>query len=93
MAQVGLLLLVFMAGMALGAFYFLNLWSTVNKLPTAANPTVMMITNFGLRMTITLAGFFLIMAGRWERALAAMLGFMLMRQILVKGLGRKPRAT
>jgi len=93
MAQAGFLLLAFLTGTALGGFYFLNLWGTVNKLPTAANPTAMMITNFGLRMGITLTGFFLVMAGRWERALAAMLGFLLIRQVLVKTLGRQPSAT
>ena len=93
MTHAGLLLVVFMAGMALGAFYFLNLWRTLSKMTTEPNPTALMITNFVLRMAVVLTGFFLIMAGRWERALAAMLGFLLMRQILVRSLGRKPRAT
>lgn len=93
MTNTGVLLVVFMAGMALGAFYFLNLWRTVNKIPSDPNPTAMMITNFALRMAVVLTGFFFAMAGRWERALAAMLGFLLMRQILVRSLGRKPRAT
>lgn len=93
MTNTGILLVVFMAGMALGAFYFLNLWRTVSRMTTAPNPTAMMITNFVLRMVVVLAGFFLIMDGRWERALAAMLGFLLMRQVLVRSLGRKPRAT
>jgi F1F0 ATPase subunit 2 len=40
-----------------------------------------------IRLGVTLAGFYLVMAGRWERLLACLVGFLLMRTVLVRRLG------
>lgn len=93
MTSAGLFILAFIVGMALGAFYFLNLWRTVSKLTTADSPTLMMAGNFILRMAVVLGGFYLVMGKHWERALVAVLGFVLMREILTRRLGRTPRST
>ena len=93
MTSMGLFLLAFVVGMALGAFYFLNLWRTVARITTARNPALMMASNFIFRMAVVLGGFYLVMAGRWERVLVAVLGFVLMREILTRRLGHTPRST
>ncbi|KFZ44275.1 hypothetical protein DS62_06910 [Smithella sp. SC_K08D17] len=78
----------FAAGLALGAFYFITLWHTVQRLPAAHGPTRLMLVSFVLRMTVVLAGFYLIMGGEhWERLAAAMLGFIIIRKILTYLLG------
>ena len=38
--------------------------------------------------SLALAGFYFVMQGSWERLAAAMVGFLLMREILVRRLGK-----
>jgi F1F0 ATPase subunit 2 len=73
-----ILLSVFGAGVGLGAFYFLGLWWTVRRLPTVRVPALWTTVSFVVRSGIVLAGFYLVMAGRWENLLACLAGFTLM---------------
>jgi F1F0 ATPase subunit 2 len=83
-----LLLAAFTAGLALGAFYFIALWQTVQQLPTTKSPARLMMGSLIGRMAVLLAGFYLVMgAGHWERLVSAMLGFIIMRKILMLRLG------
>jgi F1F0 ATPase subunit 2 len=93
MSQATYLVFAFIAGMALGTFYFLNLWSSVQKMTDASCPWYAMYGNFVLRMGLVLAGFYLVMAGHWERLLVCLGGFVLTREILVRLLGRRGRST
>ena len=82
------LIAAFVAGLALGAFYFIALWRTVQQLPIAKSPARLMIGSFILRMAVLVAGFYLIMGtGHWERLTSAMLGFIIIRKILTYRLG------
>jgi len=82
------LIAAFVAGLALGAFYFIALWHTVQRLPAAHGPVRLMVFSFVLRMSVVLAGFYLIIGGEhWERLAAAMLGFIIIRKILTYLLG------
>ena len=82
------LIAAFAAGLALGAFYFTALWRTVRQLPTAHSPARLMLGSFILRLAVIMAGFYLIMGtGHWERLIAAMLGFIIVRKILTSRLG------
>jgi F1F0 ATPase subunit 2 len=82
------LIAAFIAGLALGAFYFITLWQTVQRLPSAKSPARLMLTSFVLRMAVIMAGFYLVMGeGHWERLAAAMLGFIIIRKILTYRLG------
>lgn len=82
------LIVAFAAGLFLGAFYFIALWHTVQRMTTAHSPARLMLISFVLRMVVVVAGFYLVMgAGRWERLAAAMLGFIVMRKILTYLLG------
>ena len=87
------LLLAFSVGMALGAFFSLNLWASVRRMTDEHSPWYIVFGNFMLRMGVVVIGFYLVMAGHWERMLAALLGFVLMREIMVRRLGRKPRTS
>ena len=82
------LIAAFVAGLALGAFYFIALWRTVRQLPTTKSSARLMLTSFTIRMAVIMAGFYLIIGtGRWERLAAAMLGFIIIRKILTYKLG------
>jgi F1F0 ATPase subunit 2 len=74
------------SGMVLGVFYFGGLWLTVKRLPFAARPALLTLCSYMGRLVVTLSGFYLVMAGSWERLLAVLFGFMVMRIILVRSL-------
>jgi F1F0 ATPase subunit 2 len=82
------LIAAFVAGLALGAFYFIALWRTVQRLPITKNSARLMLTSFIIRMAVIMAGFYLVMGkGHWENLAAAMLGFIIARKILTYRLG------
>ena len=92
MTQASYLIFAFAAGMALGAFFSLNLWSSVKAMTGRETPWYILYGSFVLRISVVLLGFFLVMAGRWERMIAALAGFILVREVMVRLLGRKPSA-
>jgi F1F0 ATPase subunit 2 len=93
MAETSYLILTFIAGMALGTFFSLNLWYSVRKMADEQTPWYILFGNFLFRMGVTVTGFYLVMAGQWERVLAALLGFVFMREILVRRLGKSSRVS
>jgi F1F0 ATPase subunit 2 len=88
MSQTVLLLVPFGIGVALGIVYFAGLWHTVKHLPDSRHPDLTQIGSFLLRSAFALTGFILLMNGRWEPVSAALLGFVLAREVLVRRLGR-----
>ncbi|HOO37869.1 MAG TPA: ATP synthase subunit I [Deltaproteobacteria bacterium] len=83
------LILSFSAGMALGAFYFLSLWKTLQKITDIPSPGFVMLKSYLIRTSVVLAGFYLVMDGHWQRAVAALVGFVVMRMILTRRLGKE----
>lgn len=79
-------LLAFLAGAALGGFFFGSLWLTIRQLPTTAWPVRLIIGSYFGRMAIALLGFYLIIQGDWQRAIAGLLGFIAMRFLFVRRL-------
>lgn len=73
-------------GFGLGLIFFGGLWWTVRRLPTAANPALLFLGSFLLRTSAVLAGFYFLAAGRWERLLACLVGFIVARLLLVQRL-------
>ncbi len=63
------------AGLALGAVFFGGLWWTVIRALSSRQPALWFLVSLLLRMSITLAGFFLVGRGNWDRWLACLLGF------------------
>lgn len=79
-------LLAFVAGTALGSFFFGSLWLTVRELPTTGWPIRLVIGSYVGRMVIAFLGFYLIVQGGWHRAIAGLLGFLVMRLVFVRRL-------
>ena len=80
------LLLAFAAGLGLGLFYFGGLWWTVNRVATAGQPGLLMLGSMLLRSAVVLAGFWLVMDGQFDRLIACVVGFFVMRMVLVRRL-------
>ena len=79
--------IAFAAGLLLGLFYFGSLWMTVQGLVKVKKPALLSFVSFFVSIGLTLTGFFFVMSGHWERALACMFGFLVMRKILTHRYG------
>jgi F1F0 ATPase subunit 2 len=82
-----ILILMFMAGLALGALYFISLWETVRRLERTGGGVRLLAISFVVRLAIILTVFFFLMNGHWERLTAVMIGFVVIRKILTYHLG------
>jgi F1F0 ATPase subunit 2 len=81
------LLISFLAGGALGAVYFTGLWATVRRVPEAKHPMLLLGLSLAARMSLLLAGLWLIGSdGHWERLVAAMVGIVLARFVVMRRL-------
>jgi F1F0 ATPase subunit 2 len=77
------------AGVLLGAIFFGGLWWTVCMGVSSQRPALWFFGSMLLRMSITLAGFYLVGREDWERWLLCLLGFVLAR-LVVEWLTRPP---
>jgi len=73
----------FLAGVAIGAFYFGLLWLTVNQLPTTRHPGLLLLLSMGVRLAVSIVGFYRVAGGRGDRLLACLAGFIGIRVLLV----------
>lgn len=81
-----ILTLTFAAGAALGAFFYGGLWWTLGRLQRR-NAHLLVFASFIIRTGLTVAGIWFVTEGRWERVIAVMAGFLLVRFILTRKLG------
>ncbi len=83
------------AGVGLGLLYFGGLWLTVRRLAGSRRPAMLFGASFVVRLALTVVGFYFVMDGSWERALACLGGFLIARQILTSRLrpDRVPAVT
>lgn len=86
MTVVVTVLLALVAGLGLGLIFFGGLWLTVRQLPTRRYSVPLFLGSFVGRTAVVLAGFYFVMDGRWERVLACLAGFIMVRQLLVSRL-------
>ena len=86
------LMLSCLAGGGLGAMFFGGLWWTVRKGVSSQRPALWFFGSLLLRTAITLAGFYFVSGGHWERLLACLLGFVIAR-LVVTWLTRPSRET
>jgi F1F0 ATPase subunit 2 len=82
------LIVSFIFGTGIGWIYFTGLWETVRRIPDDPKPFRRIALSYILRMGVALTGFYLVMDGQWERLAAAMLGFVAMREMMLRRLGR-----
>jgi F1F0 ATPase subunit 2 len=78
------LIIPLLAGILLGALFFGGLWWTVQKCLKATYPALWLLGSLLLRMGITLAGFYFVADGNWQRLIACLLGFILTRFVVVR---------
>jgi len=72
------------AGFLLGAIFFGGLWWTVQKGISSRRPALWFLGSLLLRTVIAVAGFYFTSYGYWERLLICLLGFFIMRKIVIR---------
>ena len=77
-------ILSLLAGALLGAFFFGGLWWTIQKGLTAKNPGLWFLGSILVRTGVTLAGFYFVSGGQWQRMLACLLGFVASRFVVMR---------
>lgn len=78
------LVLAWIAGGALGAIFFGGLWWTVRKGLVSSKPALWVFSSLLLRMGFTVTGFYFVSGGDWQRLLACLVGFVMVRQIVTR---------
>lgn len=76
--------IAFVAGAGIGLFYFGSLWLTIQQLPKVRRPALLLAASFLGRAGLSLFGFYLLASSRGENLLSAILGFLLIRLILIR---------
>ena len=89
MNDILMLALALGAGLLLGTIFFGGLWWTVRKGVCSKSPALWFLGSMLLRMSVVLAGFYLVGRGDWRRLVTCLLGFILAR-IIVMRLTRTP---
>jgi len=82
MNEVLRLALALSAGMLLGTVFFGGLWWTVRRGVCSERPASWFFGSLLLRMSITLAGFFFVSDGHWDRLLLCLVGFVVARLVV-----------
>jgi F1F0 ATPase subunit 2 len=75
---------VFLAGTVLGLFYFGGLWLTLRRIHHVRQPGVLLFTSFVVRIAAVVPAFYFVMAGHWERIVACLAGFLVMRHLMIR---------
>jgi len=83
--------LAFLWGAFLGLIYFGGLWLTVKTAPDKRRPVRWLAISFVARMTVALAGFWIILRMNPAALFLALAGFFLVRIVLTRMLGRKSK--
>ena len=69
-------------GVVLGAILFGGLWWTIRLGAVSRRPALVFVGSVLVRTSITLAGFYFVAAGHWDRLLACLLGFVIARLVV-----------
>ncbi len=78
-----MLVLGFIVGLGLGAFFFGGLWWTVAKAASMKNPALWFMGGFLVRTAVVLSGFYFFGHAHWERFVMCLLGFIAARSVLL----------
>ncbi|MBK8702892.1 MAG: hypothetical protein IPN33_04300 [Saprospiraceae bacterium] len=77
-------ILTLLAGVLLGGFFFGGLWYTIQKGLTAKYPAVWFLGSMLVRTGVVLTGFYFTSGGKWERMVAALIGFIIARFVVMR---------
>lgn len=73
-----------LAGLLLGAIFFVGLWWTVRQSVASSRPALLFTGSFVLRTALMLVGFYIVGGEDWRRWLAATLGFVAARLLVTR---------
>ena len=82
MSETLTLVLAWGAGTILGTIFYGGLWWTVRRAVTSRRPTPWFLGSLLVRMGLALTGLYLVSGGHWERLLACLLGFVMVRLVM-----------
>jgi F1F0 ATPase subunit 2 len=82
----------FFGGVVLGLVFFGGLYWSVQQLPTVKHPGLLMMASLLMRMAVLLTGLYFLMAGEIKNLLAAVVGVMLMKFVMIARVREKPAA-
>jgi F1F0 ATPase subunit 2 len=78
------LALSLVAGVGLGAFFYIGLWWTVRRGLVSPRPALWFIGSLLLRTAVTLGGIYLVSDGLWQRILLCLVGFVMARPLVTR---------
>lgn len=78
------LLMAALAGVMLGLVFFVGLWWTVQRGLSTRHPALLFLVSLVLRMTVAVVGFWWVADGEWDRLLACLVGFLLVRLVMTR---------
>jgi F1F0 ATPase subunit 2 len=79
------------AGILLGGMYFGGLWWTVARMPLVRQPLNLYFGSLFVRLAIVLTAFYGVLSySGWPQWVAALLGFVTARLLLIRLIGRAP---
>jgi F1F0 ATPase subunit 2 len=84
MNEMTTLILAGIAGCGLGAIFFGGLWWTVRMGLTSDQSALWFFVSMMSRMAITLAGFYFVSGGHWDRLLLCLVGFVIARIVITR---------
>jgi F1F0 ATPase subunit 2 len=70
------------SGVLLGALFFGGLWWTVREGLSSKRVAMWFLGSLLLRMGATMAGFYVVSGGHWDRLLLCLLGFIMARRVI-----------
>lgn len=91
--QIVLLIPAFAGGTVIGILNYLGLWLTVKKVPSVRNPALHILTSMAVRISLTMAAFFMITGHEWQRLLACVAGYFLVRLLSILRIGNSRPAA
>ena len=77
-------ILVALAGMLLGIFFFGGLWWTIQKGLASKHAGLWFFGSLVVRTGVLLTGFFLISDGQWQRMISCLIGFIIARFVVLR---------
>jgi F1F0 ATPase subunit 2 len=72
------------AGGVIGVMFFGGLWWTVHRGVSSGQPALWFLGSLLLRMSVTLAGFYLVSGADWQRLVLCLLGFVMARLVVTR---------
>lgn len=84
------LIIAFLFGLLIGLFYFGGLWVTIRKITQMKAGLALTMVSFLIRLLVSMFLFYFVLKmGDWRHLIAALVGFILMKFVLVQKL--KPK--